>query len=142
MLDLRTLVMRHDAWIKGKKFLESLARVATTGAYSDLTGRPTIPERIATQTVSKDNITVNATYSSDQDITGTITSGYSVIGVVGVTLANASSSGTGVTVIAINTFDRLDNGARVRVRNTSSSTNAKIKITARLLLRSTDRGTK
>ena len=141
MLDLRTLVMRHDAWIKGKKFLESLARVATSGSYNDLANTPKIPERIGYQELSKDNISVGASQSADVDITGTITSGYSVIGVIGVSLANASSSGSGVTGIAINRFYPLSNGANVRVRNIVGSA-AKIKITVRLLIRSTDRGTK
>ena len=118
----------------------TLATVATSGAYSDLSGRPTIPERIGTQLLNKDNVTV-AAGTHEIEITGTIESGYSVIGVVGVYMTNASSSGQGVSYAVLTEFQHQSNGAKVTVRNTASSS-IKIRVYVRLLLRSTDRGTK
>ena len=87
-------------------------------------------------------LTVGAVTADNKSIakssagTGTISAtktGYTPIAVVGLNLDNASSSGTGVASCVPLAFYLNSSGAYYQVRNTNSSSAAKIKITAYVL---------
>ena len=82
---------------------------------------------------SADNWSVSANSYDYKDINITGLDGRTPIGVVGIDVFNASSSGSNANNIAINRFQFLNNGkVRVGLRNVASSA-AKVKCVANVL---------
>ena len=87
---------------------------------------------IRVATCSVDNLKVSKTNSVSGTITPTSYTGYTPVGVIGYNMDNGSSSGTGVSLCHLFEMTLSSNKVAYQVRNSGSS-DAKIKITARVL---------
>ena len=73
-----------------------------------------------------DNNTVNANSALSVNFTNIGKTGYTILGIVGASIANASSSGTGSQLCAIKAFFASGTDATLAIKNNGSSA-AKVK---------------